>query len=865
MPPSVGDKLGPYEILAHLGKGGMGEVFRAHDPRTGRDVAIKVAGERFNERFDREVRAVAALNHPNICHLYDVGPNYLVMELVEGEQPKGPLPLDTATGYARQLVAALEEAHDKGITHRDLKPANIKITHDGTVKVLDFGLAKVAAPSSAGDPENSPTLSMMATQTGVILGTAAYMPPEQAKGKPADRRADIWAFGVVFYELLTGKQLFQGETIGDVLAAVIREEPDLKAVPPAVRGLIARCLQKDPKRRLQAIGEARLMLDEGALGETAAGRGPLKTLKPALMWGAMGALAMALAALAILHFREAPPERQVLQYSLSGPDKARTIQQFAVSPDGHYVVMRASGDAGSQLWVRSMDSLQAQPLMGTENAQYPFWSPDSRYIGFFSDNKLRKVAVNGGPAQPLCDAGSAPRGGAWSSEGVILFGNGFAGTGIKQVPEAGGVPSPATKTGAGANRNPVFLPDGRHFLYASTGITSQNGIFLASLDSQETRRLLPDESAPQYFNGHILFVRAGTLMAQPVDPKTFQTKGNPFPVAPDQISAGFNPSDFLYSVSANGILVYQGGGAGTGRQHLWFDRTGKEVGSAGGPMRSGNSIALSPDGKKLAIERASDQGGNGDLWTIDMEHSNTESRFTFAESISIRPVWSPDSTKIAFASSRQGFLKMFVRAYGIGQDELLFDSKEPADPTDWSRDGKFIIFRSQNDKTQDDLWALPLTGDKKPLVAVQTPFRETQGQLSPDGRWLAYTSNESGGRFEVLVQPFAPGFDKPVKGKWQISTVGGMQPRWRPDGKELFYVTTDRKLMAADIKETAQSFDHGTPHVLFDWRGDATSVTNFGYAVSPDGKRFLIAAAPGALAQAPPLTVVVNWLGAVKK
>ncbi len=878
MPLTAGERLGPYEILALIGAGGMGEVYRARDPRLNRDVAIKVSAAQFTERFEREAKAVAALNHPNICHLYDVGPNYLVMEFVEGEAPKGPLPLEEALRIAKQIAEALSEAHDKGITHRDLKPANIKIKPDGTVKVLDFGLAKIDAISGVSQSENSPTLSMAATQMGVILGTAGYMSPEQARGKPVDKRADIWAFGVVLWELITGKRLFEGEDVSHTMAQVITQEPKLDEVPFQVRRLLKKCLEKDPKKRLRDIGDVWELLDQEV------GQAVLPAVIPApsrsrSSWVVAGALAIGLAALAFLHFREQPEERQVLQYTVAAPDKAKNVSFFVISPDGRYLAMLASGEAGPQIWVRSLDSLQTQALAGTEEATYPFWSPDSRFIAFFSQNKLKKISVSGGPPQTLCDAPNS-RGGAWSREGVIVFAPTNGNGGISRVPGVGGEPVNITKVEAGTHRWPIFLPDGKRFLYLANG-GSANGIYLASLDDpKKARRLVLDEANPQYLApepgrpvGHLLFVREGTLMAQPVDPKTMDNKGELFPVA-QQISRGTSNGMNLYSISATGILAYSNGvGGGATTQYVWIDRSGKELEKVGGPVRSQNNFGLSPEGKRIVSERPAESSGNSDLWITDMEHGGRETRITFDASANLLPVWSPDGDKVAFGSTRKkSVFNLYQRASnGTGQDELLFESKDPNKlPWDWSHDGRFIIFHVLDSNTGDDIWALPVTGqgEKKPFVLRNSPFRETQGQLSPDGRWLAYTSNESQSD-QVYVVPFAPGFDKPVAGKWQISLAGGTQPRWRGDSKELFYVAPEGKLMAVEVKATAQTFDRGTPQPLFELRSSILANQPFlwGYVPSADGKRFLVAETPGTSGDAspPPMTVVVNWLGSVKK
>ncbi len=873
MPLPAGTRMGPYEILAAIGAGGMGEVYRARDTKLKRDVALKVLPDAFAgdpermARFQREAEVLASLNHPNIAQIYGVEERALVMELVEGDSPKGPLPFDETWRIASQMAVALEYAHDKGIVHRDLKPANVKITPEGVVKLLDFGLAKAfsaraAAPSA--DPENSPTLTMGATEVGAILGTAAYMPPEQAKGKTVDKRADIWAFGVVLYELLTGERLFKGEDAADTLAQVLTKQPEWEKAPAPARRLLRECLEKDPKQRLRDIGDAKRLLEEPPVGAGHA--------RP-LPWIAAGAIALGLAALAFVHFREQTPQPQTLQYTLAPPEKTR-ITDFAVSPDGRYVVM-----AGAQLWVRALDSLQAQALPGTDGATYPFWSPDSRYIGFFAQGKLKKIAVTGGPAQTLSDAPNG-RGGTWNNEGVIVFATTNAG-GFSRVPAAGGVPVQITKIdGGGFHRFPVFLPDGRRFLYLVTG-GKETGIYLASLDAKENdakenRRILPDEANPRYLpptegakSGHLLFVRETTLMAQPVDPKSLEANGDVFPVA-EQVSTGLGlVNNFsLFSISGNGMLIYQPAAGGGGFQHAWFDRAGKELGAVGGRVRS-RGFALSPDGKRVVIERwANAQASSSDLWITDPEHG-TESRLTFDGSVNQAPVWSPDGNRVVFASNRGGAINNLYQkvSNGGGQDETVLQSQENKYSADWSRDGRFIIFQPMNPKPS--LWALPVTGDKKPIPLVQGQFGAWTGQLSPDGRWLAYLSDESG-RNEVYVIPFSPedaAAGKPIAGKWQISAAGGSQPRWRGDGKELFFVAPDRKLMSVEVKPNTASFERTTPQPLFELRVNLATLPQFVYRYAPaaDGKRFLVSSEPDASIEAPPLTVVVNWLAAVKK
>ncbi len=718
---TVGSQLGPYRIDAVLGEGGMGRVYRALDTRLARNVAIKISHENFTERFEREARTIAALNHPFICTLYDVGPNYLVMELVEGETmatrlKKGKLSLDDTLRYGAQVADALAAAHGRGITHRDLKPANVMLAKSG-VKVLDFGLAKSSRDESL-------------TATNVAMGTPAYMAPEQFEAKDADSRTDIYALGLLLFEMATGKRVPQGE------------RPSFSALPERLAHVVERCLEPNPEDRWQTSRDVKAELewaakpDSGVENSARAKSPPYKA-----PWILSAALLLALGALAFVLSRERPAERPVLQYTVAPPEKARNVSSFAISPDGRYLAIAASGDGEPQIWVRSLDSLQTQALAGTEGAAFPFWSPDSQSIAFFAKDKLKKIPVTGGTPQILCDVPSA-LGGAWSREGVIVFGGG----GLSRVPEAGGVPVKITETEGTTHRWPVFLPDGKRLLYL-TPRGAQSGIEVTSLDDpKQTRRLTPDITNPEYVApqpgsavGHLLFVRGGTLMAQPVDPKTMDNQGELFPVA-QQVSRGTLFGTNLYSVSATGTLVYLNrGGAGATTQHVWLDRTGKELEKAGGPLRSRNTFALSPDGKRVVVEQIAGGEANSDLWLIDMEHGGTETRLTFDASISYYPVWSPDGSKVAFASNRNGGnFNLYQRASnGTGQDELLFESKDPAKfPWDWSHDGRFLLFRAQDAKTGSQLWALPVMGpgEKKPFAVRDSPFNETQVQLSPDGR-----------------------------------------------------------------------------------------------------------------------------------
>ena len=887
-----GHRLGPYEILAPLGAGGMGEVYRARDTRLGRDVDLKVLLEIFARdaermaRFQREAQLLASLNHPNIAILHGLeeseSTRALVMEMVEGPTlaqriADGPIPLDEALPIARQLADALEYAHDCAVIHRDLKPANIKVTPQGNVKVLDFGLAKALddEPGQSGLP-NSPTLSLAATRVGVILGTAAYMSPEQAKGKPADRRSDIWAFGVVLFEMLAGRPVYSSETVPETLASVMKEEPPWEALPaglPAPIGkLLRRCLDKDSRHRLQAIGEARILLEDplAASPEPAprpAAASPQSARRLAALAGALVLAVAALAALAFVHFREAAPAERAVRFSVAAPAKT-SVYTFAVSPDGRYLALALEAEGKRQLWLRPLDALEAQPLPGTDDAIIPFWSPDSRHIAFFAQGKLRKIAAAGGPAQTLCDA-AAGRAGTWNRDGVILF-NPSLTDALQRVSAAGGVPSPASRLEGGLyQRSPAFLPDGRHFFYTTFRAGEQSGIHWASLDSQAGRRVLADRSTTVYVPpapgerlGHLLFPRETTLMAQPFDPKTMQPDGELFPVA-EQVSfyAGL-PGIAAVSASDNGVLVFQTGRSSRESQLVWYDRAGKALGQVGPPDRF-IEFALSPDERTVAESR-SGASSNFDIWLREPSRG-VDTRFTHHPSVNQSPVWSPDGRRLAFFSSRSGQLNLYVKeTSGSGQDELLLRSPELKIPSDWSPDGRFLLYLSRSAKTGGDLMLLPVDGDRKPVVFLQTEFNETQGQFSSDGRWIAYASDESG-RNEIYVRPFPAS-----SGKRKISAGGGQHPRWRRDGKELFYLAPDRKLMAVAVKVAAAGppavFEAAAPQALFDTRVPfiPPGFVRHNYAVAADGKRFLISTTGGEGPDAP-LTVWLNWLAALKK
>ncbi|HKV03999.1 MAG TPA: protein kinase [Candidatus Acidoferrales bacterium] len=885
---SAGVKLGPYEIAGAIGAGGMGEVYRARDTKLGRNVAIKVLPEAFAgdadrmARFQREAKVLASLNHPNIASIYGLedsgGTRALVMELVEGPTladriKAGPIPIDEALPIAKQICEALEFAHERGIVHRDLKPANVKVTADDAVKILDFGLAKALEGDAAStDIATSPTISRMATLAGVLLGTAAYMSPEQARAKPVDRRADIWAFGCVLYEMLTGQMAFCGESVTDTLAAVIRAEPDWSALPGAtplrVRVLLQRCLQKDPRQRLRDIGDARISLDEVLSGapeaaSSLAAVGP--TFRRLLPWAAglfvAGGVLAGVTVWVLKPSRVSPPQpvtRTVINLppgqQLAGMDSGPAV---ALSPDGTHLAYVARQGGTQQIYLRAMDNLESKPIPGTEGAVDPFFSPDAQWIGFFAGGQLKKASVTGGGAETIINA-AYPGGANWDTRGVIAF-TPAPNSALLQVQDEGGAPQPLTflQKGEAAQRWPEFLPGGKTVLFA-VGATAANWsntlVGMQSVGTGERRNLIQGGTHPRYSSsGHLVYAQGGNLMAVPFDVRRLEVTG-----AAVQVVEGVLESELSgaaqYSISPTGSLVYVPGGVQSIQSRLvWVSLNGAEQVLAA-PAHIYLAPRLSPDGRRVAVGITEP---NTQVWMYDLSR-DTLTRFTFDGNLNVDPVWTPDAKRAAFSSNKGGAVNIYWQlADGSGGLERLTTSDNAQIPFSWSPDGQLLAFIEANPTTGNDIWVLSM-GDRKAQPFLRTRFNESVPQFSPNGRWMAYISDESG-RFEIYVQPYpGPG------GKWQISTDGGTEPMWNPNGRELFY-RSGNKMMAVDIT-SEPIFAAGKPRMLFEGQYEPTPLTVPNYAVSSDGQRFLMLK-PVEQEQAAPtqINVVLNWTEELKR
>jgi len=886
---SPGTRLGPYEIETPLGAGGMGEVYRARDTRLDRTVAIKVlpqgdldrAGLR--ERFDREARAISNLNHPNICALYDVGQEggqaYLVMEYLEGETlaarlERGPLPIEELLRFSIQIADALDVAHARGFIHRDLKPGNVMLTRSGA-KLLDFGLAKsLATDAPAPMLTVAPTATSPLTAEGTIVGTFQYMAPEQIEGAALDTRTDIFSFGLLLYEMATARRAFEGKTRASLIASVLKETPRSIAeiapmIPPALERLVRICLAKEPADRWQTIHDVALQLRFIAEAGSQAGVPvPVATRRRIgqRLWQTMAiGLLLVSAALGALLWRSAPGAPLAIRAFVAPPEKAAF--QFvgtgfgtpAVSPDGTRLVFVARRDDGTtMIYVRALDSIKALPLSGTEGATCPFWSPDSRTIGFFASGKLRKIDATGGPPLSLADA-PAGRGGAWGAEGVIVFSPDQAGP-LVRVSAAGGPVTPVTQLdesrSESTHRWPQFLPDGRRFLYFARIVQrdEHNGIRVGSLDGKEKRLLVNTESNALYAGGHLLYSRETTLMAQPFDLAKLEFGGDPFPVA-EGVQVDFSFSQMTFSASENGVLVYQTGESSAGSRLSWFDRLGKPAGVLG-DLASYIALGLSPDGRHVAVSLVDPRVGASDIWIYEVARG-LRTRFTFDPGLDQLPIWTADGKQVIFSSLRKGRnrLNLYRKAFaGSGEDELLLESDRDKFAAQCSPDGRSLLFHTRGDPvTRTDIWVMPLSGDGEPTAILRTEFGEQFPALSPDGRFMAYESDESG-RLEIYVSPF------PIPSrKWQVSTAGGEKPHWRNDGKEIVYLAPDNKLMAVETTPSGTDFRVGATATLFAIQPQRPGNV---FNMSPDARRFLVNTSV-VEQNSQPLTLVVPWTAAI--
>ena len=857
---SPGSRLGPYEIVSLVGAGGMGEVYRARDTRLNRTVAIKFPKMQFSERFRREALSVAALNHANICTLYDIGPDYLVMEYVEGRPPKGPLPETEAVRIGIEIAAALDAAHRQGIVHRDLKPGNILVSRSG-VKLLDFGLAKLHAAGPQAVSEA--TLTNPLTRDGAVLGTPQYMAPEQVEGKPVDARTDIFAFGCVLYEMLTGRRAFEGESRASVAAAILAGEPprirELQpTTSPALERVVATCLAKDPDDRWQSARDLQHALQgvRESAGVPAAGRSHAQA-----GWIAAGLLLIAAAALGYLAFRRAPEALRPIRFSILAPENT-TLAEPRVSPDGERIAIDVVPTIGRrQVYVRSLNSPELVAVQGTEGATDTFWSPDSRNIGFFADGRLKRVDLAGGQPQTLCAIADVTYA-DWNRDDVILLGG--RRRGLMRVPVQGGAPEVVTTLDARKREvdhfGPVFLPDGKHFVYVARQAQDRLQAKWGSLDGKESGEL-PIQSALLQCAppGYLLFPREGALFAQKLDLRSMKLAGAPWMVGGPVQELANQANQF--SASENGVLAWITAATRTVSELVWFDASGRRAGAVGPPADYG-SPALAPDGGRLAVDIYDPSTKTRDIWIFDLNRGS-RTRFTFDPGDDMDPVWSPDGSRVAWTSDRKGVRDLYVKsASGTGQDEPLLVSSLPKRTEDWSRDGGYLIFNQPVEEGPVfSIFALPMIpgAERKPFPVVTTEFRQRQGQLSPDSKFLAYISSPSSRQLEVYVQPFPSS-----GGRWQVSPSGGTEPQWKADGKELYYVSGN-KLLAVPVKTDGARFEAGVPRVLFEARFVDTPGRRNRYVAARDG-RFLVNTVPEETqTERSSISVVVNWQAASGK
>ncbi len=887
-----GSKLGPYEIQSPLGAGGMGEVYRALDTRLDRIVAVKVLASHLSsspelkQRLEREARAISSLNHPSICHLYDIGSqngtDYLVMEFLEGETlaerlRKGAMPLNEVFKIGIAVAEALAFAHRNGIVHRDLKPGNIMLTQGGA-KLMDFGLAKPlgvqttasgsgAAPSFTAMPTMSgPSPLSPLTTAGSIIGTIQYMSPEQIEGKEADARSDIFAFGVVLYEMVTGKRPFAGKSQISLASAILEADPEpvsaLKPLtPPAFEHVLTTCLQKNPEERFQTVHDVKLELqwiaaDRSAPAAAVVSPSPSRS-RERFGWAAAVLSAIALGVVAGIFVNRPTHPAPAIRTVINPPEKTTlnltgdTAGPPVLSPDGTSIAFTATGtDGKTAIWVRSMNLLEAHAIPETAGAIFPFWSPDSRSLGFFADNKLKTIDLNGGSAQGVADV-QLGRGGAWGLGGVILFSPSPQAP-LMRVSASGGTPVPITKIDLAqhtSHRWPFFLPDGKHYLYLALhhdpSKAANNTLYYAALDGSENRPLFPSRSNAVYASGFLLFARGDLLMAQPFDPAKGTLSDEPRSLA-QGVMNDVSTWHMDASASGDGLLVFGSGGT-PDLQLVWMDRSGKQISTIADKFTSLQFARISPQGDRVALQI---DAGVNDIWVLDLARG-VRTRLTFGPIANTFPVWSPDGKWIAYTSNRNGHFNFYrEHSDGSGAEELLLSDEQQPALNNWSRDGKYLIYSRHPSQGSGQIWALPLEGERKPWLVIPRGYR---GQLSPDGRWLVYTSNESGVA-EVYVVAFAGG-----QGKWQVSANGGSLPQWSNDGKELYYMDGTDNLFAVPVKDTGGALQFGLPQALVtNW-----SAPQVFYDVAPDGKKILLDRVLQQVSQS--VTVVTNFTAGLKK
>jgi eukaryotic-like serine/threonine-protein kinase len=876
MPLSRGTKLGPYEVQFPLGSGGMGEVYRARDTRLDRTVAIKILPAHFSsdpvrkQRFEREARAISALNHPNICTLHDVGSqdgiDFLVMECVEGESladrlQKSSLPIEQTLQIGQHIANALDKAHRSGIIHRDLKPDNIMLTKSGA-KLLDFGLARPTAPAATLATMTSDSPQRPVTQEGTIIGTFQYMSPEQIQGQELDPRSDIFSLGAVLYEMLTGQRAFEGKSQLSVATAILEKEPPpiatLKPLtPPNLDHTIRRCLAKDPDDRWQTAKDVSSELRWNAeTSSNAVGAIPVKEVQSRSEkwpWLISAALAIALIALAVWGHNS----RQPLQTSYYSPPLPFSTRDIAIAPNGHTVALIGYRESAhkNMLWLYEMGAPNALVLGKTEGASYPFWSADGRFLAFFADGKLRKIEVTGGAVQTICDAPSG-RGGTWNKDGVIVFTpNAELGhTGLQRVSASGGSPTEISTLdkarGEDTHRWPMFLPDGKHYLYLAASLAGQrevDAIFVGSLDSNEKHFVVNATSNASYTtSGYLLFYKDNTLFAQRFDLKKFTVSGEPTLVLTD-IQYLPRIAKTVFAVSSSNLLAERSSDALS--QLTWFDRKGNQLGVVNKPNVYGN-VALSPNGRSVAVDETDISSLNSDVWIYDLQSASSK-RLTFDPGIDARPVWSPDSNRLVFSSNRKASpwrsFDLYLKDVNGAQEEQLIVKEGPDKlGNDWSRDGKYILYARST-----ELWYATLP-DFTTTLFLKAPPTLKHARFSPDGKWVAYASNESG-RWEIYVTSFPE-----RRGKWQVSNDGGEQPKWRGDGKELFYLSAENTIMAAPVT-TGNNFDAGAPVALLQTNPRETVATSeqIIYDARDDGQRFLVNTQIKSAIQ--PMSLILNW------